>query len=253
MLGNIWKGFSMENKKIAAKAVSSSCWMWLFCQSWILSSRPSLSGCHCCHIIIAVSSTMSATIAAFLAGAAGTMCYGMYTGKSTDEGDEAVNSTSRNLPVFASSSGTGFMSDMLAQMWPYINVAASKSIKDSVEPQFKDLPGPLGTLHFTKVNLGHVPLRLDNIIVHEVDKANNTLQMDMDVRWDGVSDIQLKANYLGSFGVKSIKLFGRMTILLKPMVETLSLVEAVQVAFVNPPEVRKYCHFKLCEVVEPCS
>ena len=195
---------------------------------------------------------MSATIAAFLAGAAGTMCYGMYTGKSTDEGDEAVNRTSRSLPSFASSSGTGFMSDMLAQMWPYINVAASKSIKDSVEPQFKDLPGPLGTLHFTKVNLGHVPLRLDNIIVHEVDRANNTLQMDMDVRWDGVSDIQLKANYLGSFGVKSIKLFGRMTILLKPMVETLSLVEAVQVAFVNPPEVRKYYHFKLCEA-EPCS
>ena len=202
---------------------------------------------------------MSGTIAAFLAGSAATAAYGVYAKNRKQEGGEESEgaqvigregvdsslsgSTSRSAVTPRSAVGAaakqqeGFLSDILAQLWFYINEAASQTIIDSVEPAFKDLPGPLSSLHFIKVDLGNVPIRLDNIVVHDVNKDTNTLQMDLDVHWDGNCNIQLKANYLGSFGVKSVKLFGRMSILMKPLVKTLSLVEAVQVSFINPPRI----------------
>jgi Ca2+-dependent lipid-binding protein len=185
-------------------------------------------------------------------GAAGTAAYGVYAkasqdGEATPTGDATTTTASRSFDPAAHATRSavgaaatqqvGFLSDLLAQLWGYINIAASKTIKESVEPSFKDLPGPLSTLHFTKVDLGDVPIRLDNIVVHEVNKEANTLQFDLDVLWDGACDIQLKADYIGSFGVKSIKLHGRMSILLKPLVPTLSVVNAVQYSFINPPQV----------------
>ena len=199
--------------------------------------------------------TMYGTIAAFLAGSAATAAYGIYK-KGCDKdtttdtsvevesreitgGDSASRSvtTPRSAVGASAKQQEGFLSDLLAQLWFYINAAASQSIKESVEPEFKTLPGPLSSLHFTKVDLGNVPIRLDNVVVHDVDKDTNTLQMDMDVHWDGNCNIQLKANYLGSFGVKSVKLFGRMSILMKPLVTNLSIVQAIQVSFINPPRI----------------
>jgi len=81
--------------------------------------------------------------------------------------------------------------------------------------------------------LGKVPIVLDNIVVHEL--RDGTVKFDLDITWDSDSDIQLKADYVGSFGVKSIKLNGRMTFLLKPLTNALPIVSAIQYAFINPP------------------
>ena len=49
----------------------------------------------------------------------------------------------------------GFLSDILKELWPYINIAGSDIIRNTAEPMFKEMmPGPLSTLHFTKVDLG---------------------------------------------------------------------------------------------------
>ncbi|KAL7569783.1 hypothetical protein ACA910_005725 [Epithemia clementina (nom. ined.)] len=151
-----------------------------------------------------------------------------------------------------------FVSDILAHVWPYINQAACQTIRDTVEPTFRELlPGPLKTLHFTQLDLGVVPIRLDNMVVHPLQYRNSSsttttsgdgdsagsgagaayLQLDLDVLWDGTCDIQLKADYIGSFGVQKVKLAGRLSVLLQPIVPTLSLVQAVQVAFLHPPTI----------------
>ena len=45
-----------------------------------------------------------------------------------------------------------------------MNLAIAKSVKETVEPMFKEtLPGPLSSLHFTKLDLGTVPIRMDNV------------------------------------------------------------------------------------------
>jgi hypothetical protein len=131
---------------------------------------------------------------------------------------------------------TGFLSDLVAQLWGYINVAGSAMIQEMVEPMLKELlPGPLSSTHFTKIDLGNVPLKLDNIVVHDVT-ADGAVQFDVDLHWITDCDIQLKADYVGKFGVKAITLTGRLSFLLKPLVNQMPVVSAVQYAFINPPE-----------------
>lgn len=127
-----------------------------------------------------------------------------------------------------------FLNDIVKQLWDYVNVAGSKMTKDIVEPMFEDmLPGPLKSLHFTKIDLGKVPIRFDNIDVHS--RQEGVIKLDIDVIWDGKSDIELRANLIGGLGVEHVKLKGRLSVLLCPLVERMPLVTAMQIAFVNPP------------------
>ena len=89
--------------------------------------------------------------------------------------------------IAASGEHVGFLTDIMKQLWGYIRVAGAASIKETVEPMFKDMmPGPLKGLHFTKIDLGTVPIRMDNVVVHKVEQKNNTLQFDLDLVWDGM-------------------------------------------------------------------
>ena len=130
----------------------------------------------------------------------------------------------------------GLLTELLKQLWAYIKVAGADSIRDTVEPMFSEMmPGPLAKLKFTKIDLGTVPIRMDNVIVHKVNEKENSLQFDLDLVWDGNCDIQLKAGVI-AFGVKSVKLVGRMCILMRPLTTDLSIVSAIQYSFINPPD-----------------
>lgn len=94
----------------------------------------------------------------------------------------------------AASGGTesaGFLNDIIEQLWPNINVAGCRMVKEIVEPMFATmLPGPLATLKFVKLDLGPVPMRVSEVDVHKVD--NGGIKLDMDVTWEGKSDIELE-------------------------------------------------------------
>jgi len=63
-------------------------------------------------------------------------------------------------------------------------------VKDIVEPMFASmLPGPLATLHFAKIDLGHVPMRISKVDTHRTETQG--IKLDMDVEWDGKCDIEL--------------------------------------------------------------
>jgi Ca2+-dependent lipid-binding protein len=139
-----------------------------------------------------------------------------------------------NSPEINQAEHVNFLADILNRLWPYIAKAGADEIRAAVEPTFAEtLPGPLKTLRFTKIDLGQIPIVMDNIIVHEL--KDGYVQFDLDVLWDSNSDIQLRADYIGSFGVKSIKLCGRMSFLLKPLSNVLPIVSAIQYCFINPP------------------
>lgn len=85
---------------------------------------------------------------------------------------------------------TGFLNDIVEQLWPNICVAGAKILKDVVEPILATtLPGPLSSLRFVKLDLGHVPIRFANVDVHKT--ANDGIKLDMDVSWEGICDIEL--------------------------------------------------------------
>lgn len=140
-----------------------------------------------------------------------------------------------------------FLSGILAQMWEHAGVAVSNSIKEALEPTLRDLK-PV-SLHFVRLDLGRVPIRTKNMFIHSVDlSGKNTeaekkagIQIDVDVEWDGDCDVMLQATVTKSakitLGVKSLKLSGRMHILLSPLITELPVISAVQYGFTNPPSV----------------
>jgi Ca2+-dependent lipid-binding protein len=129
----------------------------------------------------------------------------------------------------------GFLNDLIAQMWTYVNVAGCTLIKDVVEPAFLDLPGPLSTLHFVRLDLGSVPFEFDRVDVLTVD--DKLIKLDIDVKWDGQMNVELDADYMPAFGIGNIKLSGRVSIVLAPLVSRVPLIAAQQIAFVNPPDI----------------
>ncbi|KAH7324023.1 hypothetical protein BKA65DRAFT_608639 [Rhexocercosporidium sp. MPI-PUGE-AT-0058] len=127
-----------------------------------------------------------------------------------------------------------FLNDIVAQLWPHINVAGSKMTKEIAEPMFKTmLPGPLSSLHFTKIDLGHVPLSLSNVLVTKTETGS--IKLDLNVDWAGKCDIQLDGNMIPTLGVKGVALHGRLSVLLGPLSDIIPLIGAAQIAFVNPP------------------
>jgi Ca2+-dependent lipid-binding protein len=83
-----------------------------------------------------------------------------------------------------------FLNDIIEQLWPNINVAGSQMIKEIADPMFKTmLPGPLATLHFKKVDLGTVPMRMSNVVATRTETRG--IKLDLNVDWDGKCDIEL--------------------------------------------------------------
>ena len=85
-------------------------------------------------------------------------------------------------------------------------------------------------------DLGKVPIKLDNVVVHKLADDASSVQFDLDVVWDGECDIQMRSDYGLQFGVKSVKLSGRMSFLLCPLTEVLPVVSAIQYSFINVPD-----------------
>ena len=92
-------------------------------------------------------------------------------------------------------SRTGFLNDIVALLWPNINVAGCKMTKTIVEPMLAAmLPGPLKSLHFEKLDLGPVPIGLSNVDVQK--NEDQGIRLDMDVNWDGKCNITLAGNMI---------------------------------------------------------
>jgi Synaptotagmin-like mitochondrial-lipid-binding domain/C2 domain len=136
-----------------------------------------------------------------------------------------------------------FLSDIINRLWPKINIAGSKMMRETMEPMFAEsLPSVLSSLKFTTVDLGHVPIVIDNILVHELqvhpDTGMEYIQWDWDVSWNSASNIQLStSNNMVQLGVKSIKLNGRMSFWMQPLSEEVPCLDAIHYAFVNPPDI----------------
>ncbi|KAK0643192.1 hypothetical protein B0T16DRAFT_415476 [Cercophora newfieldiana] len=128
----------------------------------------------------------------------------------------------------------GFLNDLIKQLWPNMSVAIADIVKANVEGLFESmLPSILKQLKFVKMNLGPVPIHVSNVDVHQTE--NNGIKLDLDLDWDGKSDIELDGPGIPKIGIEHVKLRGRFSILLCPLMDRFPLAGAAQVAFVNVP------------------
>ncbi|KAF6802067.1 c2 domain-containing protein [Colletotrichum sojae] len=141
------------------------------------------------------------------------------------------------LTASGGTESAGFLNDIIVQLWPHINIAAGRMTKEIVEPMFeKMLPGPLATLKFVKIDLGHVPMRFSEVDVHKTD--NDGIKLDMDLDWEGTCDIELEGKMVPKLGIEHVHLKGRLSVLLCPLTNIIPLIGAAQVAFINPPTLK---------------
>ncbi|KPM39358.1 hypothetical protein AK830_g7177 [Neonectria ditissima] len=131
------------------------------------------------------------------------------------------------VDTLTASGGTesaGFLNDIIAQLWPNINVAGGNMIKQVVEPMLESmLPGPLSSLHFVKLDFGPTPIRLSNVDVHKT--TSEGIKLDLDLEWDGKCDFELEGKMVPKLGIEHVKLKGRLG----------HQIGAAQIAFINPP------------------
>jgi len=156
-----------------------------------------------------------------------------------------------------------FFSDLIRGLWPDINAAASRLLKETVEPLLKQsLSGtPFHSIRFAKCDLGRHPVRIENIVVHkkgygsgegdgggdnngsvvDADDDNyddKTVRFDLDFGWKGSScEIQLATDYLGTIlGLRDVTVHGRLSFIFHTT-DTVPVVNAIQYSFVNPPTI----------------
>ncbi|KAF2994380.1 hypothetical protein E8E13_001977 [Curvularia kusanoi] len=139
------------------------------------------------------------------------------------------------LTASGGAESAGFLNDIVEQLWPNINVAGSRMIKEIVEPILAStLPGPLKNLRFTKIDLGNVPMKIGAVDVHKTTMGG--IKLDMDINWESLSDIELDGSMVPKIGIERIHLKGRLSVLLAPLTNIIPLIGAAQVAFINPPQ-----------------
>lgn len=141
-----------------------------------------------------------------------------------------------SLTASGGTESAGFLNDIIAQLWPRIGVVGAKMLKDIVEPMLAStLPGPLANLRFTKIEFGPTPFKVSKVDTHKTQDGN--IKLDMDVVWEGQSDIELDGKMVPMVGIERVHLKGRLSILLAPLMDVMPLIGAAQVAFINPPEI----------------
>ena len=148
-----------------------------------------------------------------------------------------------------------FLTDIVAALWKHINAVAISQIQETCQPILEQLQAyPFKNLHFTRITLGEVPIRMDHVQVHSCQKNPLTkqdgVQISLDLIWDGACDIQLQSG-IGPLGIQSIQIQGRMSILLQPLTDaSSSIIGAVQYAFVNTPELQLVDFTGLAQVAD---
>lgn len=81
-------------------------------------------------------------------------------------------------------------------------------IKEIADPMFKTmLPGPLASLHFTKVDLGAVPIKFSHAIATKTENAG--ISLDLNVDWEGNCDIELDGDMIPT--LVSLSLYGHLS------------------------------------------
>ena len=54
-----------------------------------------------------------------------------------------------------------FFTRMITELWDHIRVAAADRMQSTVEPYFADMPPPVNSARFTRVDLGTVPFKIE--------------------------------------------------------------------------------------------
>ncbi|KAF7287123.1 hypothetical protein GWI33_002500 [Rhynchophorus ferrugineus] len=145
-----------------------------------------------------------------------------------------------NLPswvCFPDMERSEWVNRIIKKLWPNVNNYVHDIIKDIVEAKMnkKLAKYKLDGLVFEKLVVGSVPFRVGGVIAYD-DLSRNEIVLDMDIAYAGDCHIILKYGKLKG-NIKDFQLYGRLRIIIKPLIDILPLVGGLQIFFLNPPEI----------------
>uniref|UniRef100_A0A6P7H0J8 Extended synaptotagmin-3-like isoform X1 n=1 Tax=Diabrotica virgifera virgifera TaxID=50390 RepID=A0A6P7H0J8_DIAVI len=139
--------------------------------------------------------------------------------------------------VFPDVERAEWLNKAVKQCWPFINFYARDLIKTYVENKLKKNleKYSLKGFHFERIILGSTPLRTGGIVVYD-NVSREEIVMDVDVSYAGDCDIKFRLRGLLG-GIKNFQMYGKLRIVLKPLIRHFPLIGGVQLFFLNNPDI----------------
>ncbi|KAL6101261.1 esyt3 [Pungitius sinensis] len=128
-----------------------------------------------------------------------------------------------------------WINKVLQQAWPFFGMYMEKLLKQNIQPAIRLSSPALKMFTFTKVHFGNIPLKITGmkVFTHEVD--HRQVILDLDISYEGDADINADVKPPITAGVKGLKFYGTMRVILEPLIEQVPLVGGVTFFFIRRP------------------
>ncbi|XP_027625871.1 extended synaptotagmin-2 isoform X2 [Tupaia chinensis] len=121
-------------------------------------------------------------------------------------------------------------------MWPFVCQFIEKLFRETIAPAVRGAHPHLSTFSFTKVDVGHQPLRINGVKVYTENVDKRQIILDLQISFVGNCEIDLEIKrYFCRAGVKSIQVHGAMRVILEPLIGDVPLVGALSLFFLRKP------------------
>ncbi|CAD7950670.1 unnamed protein product [Amoebophrya sp. A120] len=140
--------------------------------------------------------------------------------------------------VVAAGEGLQWLNLTMKALWPYINKAVLKLLKDEIEPTLQaSLPVPLNGIKITSFYLGDEAPELGPVHAYKKDKQDlKGFEIDIFISWKPNLDISMRVLKM-KLGLKKLVIEGTVSLVLRPLMETMPVVGGLQIFMINPPTV----------------
>ncbi|KAJ8012481.1 hypothetical protein DPEC_G00043260 [Dallia pectoralis] len=128
-----------------------------------------------------------------------------------------------------------WLNKILMQAWPFFGAYMEKLLKDSIQPSIRLSSPYLKTFTFKNVSFGQKPLKITGVQVHTQEVDKREVVLDMHLSYDGDVDIDSEVKPAINAGLKSIKLYGMLRVILQPLIGQSPLVGGITMFFIRRP------------------
>ncbi|XP_066484146.1 extended synaptotagmin-2 isoform X2 [Tiliqua scincoides] len=147
--------------------------------------------------------------------------------------------SSRDLPAwvhFPDTERAEWLNKTVKHMWPFICQFIEKLFRETIEPAVRGANSHLSTFSFTKIDIGHQPLRINGVKVYTENVDKRQIILDLQISFVGNCEIDLEIKrYFCRAGVKSIQIHGTMRVILEPLLGDMPLIGALSLFFLRKP------------------
>uniref|UniRef100_A0A8C8VJT6 Extended synaptotagmin 2 n=1 Tax=Pelusios castaneus TaxID=367368 RepID=A0A8C8VJT6_9SAUR len=121
-------------------------------------------------------------------------------------------------------------------MWPFVCQFIEKLFRETIEPAVRGANNHLSTFSFTKIDIGHQPLRINGVKVYTENVDKRQIILDLQISFVGNCEIDLEIKrYFCRAGVKSIQIHGTMRVIMEPLIGDMPLIGALSIFFLRKP------------------